>query len=32
MCLHLSRESLKAFLLDEADNEDVERAQDSILG
>ena len=26
MCLHLSRETLKAFLLAEVDNEEVERA------
>ena len=32
MCMHLSRETLKTFLLSEADSEDVERAQDSILG
>ena len=33
MCLHLSRESLKTFLLTEAKSEtDIENAQDSILG
>lgn len=32
MCMHLSRETLKSFLLREADIEDVERPQDSILG
>lgn len=32
MCVHLSRETLKQFLLQEAREEDVERAQDSILG
>ena len=32
MCLHLSRQTLKSFLLHQADTEEVERAEDSILG
>ena len=32
MCVHLSRETLKAFLLREAKEEDVDSVQDSILG
>jgi len=32
MCAHLSRETLKSFLLKEARIEDVESAEDSILG
>ena len=32
MCINLSRENLKSFLLREAKEEDVESAQDSILG
>lgn len=32
MCVHLSRETLKAFLLKEASIEEVDSAEDSILG
>ena len=32
MCLHLSRETLKKFLLQEAKTEEVESAEESILG
>ena len=32
MCLHLKRETLKRFLLEQAKSEDVESAKDSILG
>lgn len=32
MCVHLSRETLKSFLLSEAKVEEVESAEDSILG
>ena len=32
MCLHLSRDTLKRFLMEQAKTEDVESAKDSILG
>jgi hypothetical protein len=32
MCVHLSRETLKEFLLKEASLEEVDSAEDSILG